>query len=124
MTACMLAFLPQPSLRRKRGSRATDGVCGPWIPACAGMTGGTSGLLGFDDRAPDRAGAYEPFVQHLTVAAADRPLQGGQILAEPLQEFQDRLAVGEKDVAPHDRVGGGDAGEVAETAGGIGDDLG
>ena len=62
--------------------------------------------------------------KRLAVAAADRALQGGQVLAEALQQFQHRLAVGEKDVAPHHRVGGRDPGEVAEAAGGIGDDLG
>src|SRR5688572_14773648 len=80
-------------------------------------------LLGIDDRAADGAGAGEPVFELLALAPADRALQGGQILAEAAQHFQHRLAVVEEDVAPHDRVGRRDAGEVAETGGGELDDL-
>ena len=48
----------------------------------------------------------------------------GQILAEALQHLEHRLAVVEEDVAPHHRIGGRDAGEVAEAAGGEFDHLG
>src|SRR5881227_492624 len=86
--------------------------------------GAGSSLLRFDDRTADGAGAGEPVVQGLGVTAADRALQGGQILAEALQQLQNRLAVRQEDVAPHHRVGGGDAGEVAEPPGRESDDLG
>ena len=66
----------------------------------------------------------EPVLQFVAFAAPDGALQRGQILAEALQQFEHGLAVGQKDVAPHDRIGGGDAGKVAKTAGRIGDDLG
>ncbi len=48
----------------------------------------------------------------------------GQILGEALQHLEDGLAVAEKHVAPHHRIRGGDAGEVAEAAGREFDDLG
>jgi hypothetical protein len=49
---------------------------------------------------------------------------GGQVLVEALQDLKHRLAVVEKDVAPHNRVGGHDPGEVAKAAGRELDDLG
>ena len=56
-------------------------------------------------------------LQLVAFAPADGALQRGQILAEALQHFEHRLAVVQEDVAPHHRIGGGDAGEVAEAAG-------
>jgi hypothetical protein len=44
--------------------------------------------------------------------------EGVQVAGETGQHVQHRIAVLEENVAPHDRVGGGDAGEVAETASG------
>ena len=41
-----------------------------------------------------------------------------EVLVEAAEHFQHRVLVGEEDVAPHGRVGGGDAGEVAKAAGG------
>src|SRR5690242_5945033 len=75
----------------------------------------TSCLLGIDDRAANGAGAREPVFQLLALAPADGALQGGEVLVEAAQHLQHRLAVVEEDVAPHDRVGGGDAREVAES---------
>ena len=43
----------------------------------------------------------------------------GQILVEAPQHLQHRFAVVQEDVAPHGRIGGGDAGEIAKAAGGI-----
>src|SRR3546814_6039573 len=61
--------------------------------------------------------------QFVALAPADRALQRGQILGEALEHLEHRLAIGEEHVAPHRRVRRGDAGEVAETAGRIFDDL-
>ena len=59
----------------------------------------------------------------VALAPADGALQGGQVLGEAAEHLQHRLAVVEEDVAPHDGIGGGDAGEVAEAAGGELDHL-
>src|SRR5262245_60532191 len=75
-------------------------------------------LFGIDDRAAYGAGAGEPFLELLALAPADGALQRGQILVEAAQHLQHRLAIVEEDVAPHDRVRSGDAGEVAEAGGG------
>src|SRR6185503_7594059 len=80
-------------------------------------------LLGIDDRAADGAGAGEPVFELFAFAPAYGALQSGQVLAESAEHLQHRLAVVEEDVAPHDRVRCGDAGEVAETGGGELDDL-
>ena len=58
------------------------------------------------------------FEQRLAVALANRLGQRRDILVEAAEHFQHRVLVGEEDVAPHRRIGGGDAGEVAEAAGG------
>ena len=44
-------------------------------------------------------------------------------IAEALQHGPQGLAVGDTDVPPHDRVAGGDAGEVPKAAGGVAEDL-
>src|SRR5579884_589599 len=62
-------------------------------------------LLRLDDRAADRAGAGEQLLERVAFAPADRPLQRGQVLGEALDDVQHRLAIAQKDVAPHDRVG-------------------
>jgi hypothetical protein len=41
-----------------------------------------------------------------------------RVLGEARQHLQQRLAIVEEHVAPHHRVGGGNAGEIAETRGG------
>src|SRR5579871_507738 len=75
---------------------------------------GYSGLLGVDDAAADGAGAGEQLLKLVALAPADRPLKRGQVLVEPAQHLQHRFAVVEEDVAPHHRIGSGDAGKVAE----------
>ena len=57
------------------------------------------------------------------VAGADRPLQGEKLLGEPAEDLQSGVLVVQEHVAPHDRIGGGDTGEVAKSGGGILDDL-
>src|SRR5947209_17873146 len=52
-----------------------------------------SGLLGFDDRAADRARLSKPRFERVCFAPADRALQGGQILGEALHDFEHRLAI-------------------------------
>ena len=75
-------------------------------------------LAGVDDFAADGAGSGEEVEQHVAVAPADRALQPRQVFGEAAQDFQHGFAVVQEDVAPHRRVGGGDAGEVAKAAGG------
>ena len=80
---------------------------------------GRRGILAdLDDAAADRAGAGEVLEQRLAVAAADRARELGEILVEGAEHFQHRVLVGQKYVAPHRRIGGRDAGEVAKAAGG------
>jgi hypothetical protein len=74
-------------------------------------------LADLHDAAADRARAREMIEQRLAVARGWRG-QRRQVLAEAAEHLQHRVLVGEEDVAPHGRVGGGDAGEVAEAAGG------
>ena len=74
-------------------------------------------LADFHNGAADRARAAELVEQGLTVAATDRARQRGQVLVEAAEHFQHCVLVGEKDVAPHRRIGGRDAGEIAEAAG-------
>src|ERR1700739_4270419 len=78
---------------------------------------GRRGILAdFDDAAADRAGTGEVLEQRLAVAAPDRARQLGQILVEGAEHFKHRILVGQEYVAPHDRIGARDAGEVAKTA--------
>ena len=65
----------------------------------------------------------EQLEQRVAVAVADRPLQRRQVLGEAAEHLQHRLLVVEEDVAPHRRVGRGDAGEIAEAAGRVLDHL-
>src|SRR6266404_2928109 len=51
-------------------------------------------------------------------APADGALQVEEVFLEALQHFEHGLAVVQEYVAPHRRVGGGDAREIAEAAGG------
>src|SRR6266481_724687 len=71
-------------------------------------------LADLDNAAADRAGAGEMLEQRLAVAAADRARQLGEVLVEGAEHLQDRFLVGKEHIAPHDRVGGGDAREVAK----------
>src|ERR1700733_16113025 len=81
-------------------------------------TGGGGILADLDNAAANRAGAGEMLEQRLAVAAADGPGELGEVLVEGAEHFQHRVLVGEEHVAPHDRIGGRDAGEIAKTAGG------
>src|SRR5262245_29782757 len=51
------------------------------------------GLLGLDDRAPDRPGLGEQVLELLALAPADRALQGGQVLGEAAEHLQHRFAI-------------------------------
>jgi len=75
--------------------------------------------VGVDDLLAQGTGVPEQGFQLVALAPADGPLQRRQVLAEALQHLQHGLAVVQENIAPHDRVRGGDAGEVAEAAGGI-----
>ena len=75
-------------------------------------------LADIDDAFADGAGAGELLEQRIAVALADRLGQRRDILVETSEHFQHRILVGEEHVAPHGRVGRGDAGEIAEAAGG------
>ena len=61
--------------------------------------------------------------QCIAFAAPDRLLHGRQIFGEALQDIQRRLAVIEKNIAPHHRVGRGNAGKIPEPGGRIFQDL-
>src|SRR5260370_33565218 len=84
----------------------------------AAEVGGSRILADLDDAATDRTGARKMLEQRLAVAAADRAGELGEILVEGAEHFKHRVLVGEEYVAPHDRVGGCDTGEIAKPAGG------
>src|SRR5438046_2296953 len=75
-------------------------------------------LTYFDDAAADRAGSGKMLEQSFAIAAADRARQLRQIFIECAEHFQYRVLVGEKYVAPHCRIGRGNAREIAKAAGG------
>ena len=75
-------------------------------------------LADLDDAAADRARAREMLEQRVAVAVADRARERRDVLVEAAEHLQHGVLVGEEDVAPHGRIGGGDAGEIAEAAGG------
>src|ERR1700744_2138424 len=80
---------------------------------------GRGGILAdLDDAAAYRAGAGEMLVQGLAVAAPDRTGEFCEILVESAEHIEHRVLVGQEHVAPHRRVGCGDAREVAKAAGG------
>ena len=56
-------------------------------------------------------------MQLVGLTPADGARQRLQVFGEAAEDLQHRVLVGDEDVAPHGRVGGGDAGEVAEAAG-------
>ncbi len=72
----------------------------------------------FDDPPAHRAGAAEQVEHRFPVARADRLAHEGEIGEEAVHHFQHRLAVVQEHVAPHGRIAGGDAGEIAEAPGG------
>src|SRR5205814_5586834 len=121
-------ILDNPDIWWYEGASWYPGRCR--LPTISGLTQPSatcpvaSGLLGFDDRAADRARLGKARFERVGFAPADRALQRRQILGEALHDFEHRLAIGEKDVAPHDRIGGGDAREIAKAAGGKRDDFG
>ena len=65
----------------------------------------------------------EKVEQRVAIAPADGLLQAGQVLGEAAEDFEHRLLVVHEDVAPHGRVGSGDAGEIAKARGREFDDL-
>src|SRR5882762_9955728 len=75
-------------------------------------------LMEVDQRAADLARAREQVEQLVGLAPADGALQVEQVFLEALQDLEHGLAVIQEHVAPHRRIGGGDAGEIAEAAGG------
>ena len=75
-------------------------------------------LTNFQDAFADRPRAFEMLEQRVAVAVADGARQRSDVLIEAAEHLQHRILVGEEDVAPHGRIGGRDAGEIAKTAGG------
>ena len=65
-----------------------------------------------------RSNSLSPSPQRIARCSED------EVLREPRQHFEDRVLVVQADVAPHGRVGGGKAGEVAKARGRIFDHLG
>ncbi|KIU01294.1 hypothetical protein QU38_02295, partial [Staphylococcus aureus] len=104
--------------RRPRADVASSSV------VAAPEIGGGIVLPLLDDRAADRAGTAEQLEQLVALAPADRALERGQVLGEALEHVEHRFLVRQEHVAPHGRVRGGDAREVAEAAGGVFDHFG
>jgi len=73
-------------------------------------------LARIDDAPADGAGAGEIVMQHLTIAGADRPLQREELFGEAAEDLQGRILIGQKHIAPHGRITGGNAGKVAKAA--------
>ena len=69
------------------------------------------------------AGTVEDGEHSITVARFHGLTQPAQTGLEVVEGGQHGVAVGGEDVAPHDRVAAGDAGEVAKAAGGVAEDL-
>ena len=67
---------------------------------------------------PAFAGHAQQLLQRRAVAGQHHLLQRVERLAEALRLLQHLFAVGQQDVAPHRRVAGGDAGEVAKARSG------
>ena len=55
-------------------------------------------------------------MQSLSIGGLDHSTQAGKALRVEVDGIEQRRTVGERDVAPHDRIAGGDSGEIAETA--------
>ena len=72
-------------------------------------------LTGFDNPAANLACAAENLLQFFTVADAYGALKSRQVFRQAAQHFQYRIAVGDKDVAPHHRIRCRNAREVSET---------
>src|SRR5438128_11862917 len=110
------------ALENQPGPGSRPGLLGGAV--LAAEVGGGRILTRLDDAAPDAARLHEQVVEGVAVAVADGALQGGEVLAEAAEHLQHRVLVVEEDVAPHDGVGGGDAREIAKTAGRELDNLG
>src|ERR1700682_1249580 len=76
-----------------------------------------------DHAAADGAALGEDVIQRVGVAVAHGARQGREILVEAAEHFQHRLFVVYENVAPHGRIGRGNAGEIAKAAGGIFQDF-
>ncbi len=74
-------------------------------------------LADVEDAAADRARARKMLEQRIAVAAADGARQLRQVFLEFAEHLQHRILVVQEHVAPHGRIGGGDAGKIAEAAG-------
>ena len=72
---------------------------------------------------PGRIGAGHDAHQGIGIIVADRLAEAGNTVAEQVQGLQQRGLVLTKNVVPHQRIGAGDTGEVAKTAGSIAEDL-
>ena len=68
---------------------------------------------------PRGFGTTEYLQQSGAVLVGNRRAQSIQVMAEMVDYTKHRVAVGKKDVVPHDWITGRNAGEVAETAGRI-----
>src|SRR6202047_3663871 len=75
-------------------------------------------LTYFNDAAADRASSGKMLEQSFAVAATDRARQLRQIFVKRAEHFQHCVLVGEKYVAPHGRIGRGNASKIAKAAGG------
>src|SRR5262245_59526170 len=76
-------------------------------------------LMEMDQRAADLARAREQVKQLVGLAPADSALQVEQVFLEALQYLEHGLAIIHEYIAPHRWIGGGDARDVAEPAGGV-----
>src|SRR3546814_15137583 len=77
-----------------------------------------SGLIGVYELATDLAGTPDQLLDLGALSPPDGALQTGEVFLHALADLQQSIPVVEKDIAPHDRIGGGDAREVPEAAGG------
>ncbi len=59
----------------------------------------------------------------MAIPGVDRIAQSVEIATEGVQGAQHRLAIGQEDVVPHHRVAAGNPREIAETTGGVTENL-
>src|SRR5216683_8059630 len=80
--------------------------------------GGGGILANLHNCAPNGARSTEMIEQGLPLTASDRARQSRKIFLEASKHLQHRVLVGEEYIPPHGRIGGRDAGEIAEASGG------